>query len=221
MHTRTIGEMLQAARLRHHWTPEQLAAHTKIRVEYLQALEDNQFTQLPAATFVKGFIRSYASTFSLDAQPLLALLRRDYKESAAGKLVPREFIKPVLKRRAVWTPVTFAIVVLAGIFLSMLGYIGVQWYALQKPPLLEISSPIDQSDSSSDITVEGRTVTDGVVTVNGQPVALQPDGKFQTQLYVPRPGLQIITIEVVNRRGKSQLVQRTVKVNPDQPQATP
>ena len=41
---------------------------TKIRGKYLRALEDEQFELLPAETYVKGFLRTYAEYLGLDGQ---------------------------------------------------------------------------------------------------------------------------------------------------------
>ncbi len=41
---------------------------TKIRGKYLRALEDEQFETLPAQTYVKGFLRTYAEYLGLDGQ---------------------------------------------------------------------------------------------------------------------------------------------------------
>ena len=43
-------------------------AGTKIRAKYLRALEDENFEELPAATYVKGFLRTYADYLGLDGQ---------------------------------------------------------------------------------------------------------------------------------------------------------
>ncbi len=212
MKIKTIGEILRTQRQQHNVTIEQLSKVTHIRVEYLRALEENQFEKLPSAVFVRGYIKSYSHAFGFDYQPLVALLRRDFKESAAGTLVPREFIKPTLKKRQFWTPITLAVLSLAVVFLSLIGYIGLQWYNLQKPPLLTITSPIENAFVSSNIIVKGQTVPDGIVAVNAQPVALQSDGSFQTEVYIPREGIHVITIEALDRRGKKNVVQVSVHV---------
>jgi hypothetical protein len=48
-----------------------LEERTKIRPKYLRALEDEQFDILPAPTYVKGFLRSYAEALGLDGQPFV------------------------------------------------------------------------------------------------------------------------------------------------------
>src|SRR5207247_10526744 len=46
----------------------QAEAAIKIRGKYLRALEDEQFELLPAETYVKGFLRTYAEYLGLDGQ---------------------------------------------------------------------------------------------------------------------------------------------------------
>jgi cytoskeletal protein RodZ len=212
MKTKTIGEILQSERQKQDLSLARMAELTKIRLEYLVALEENRFNDLPAATFVKGYIRTYAQLFGFDHQPLLALLRRDYKESAVGTLVPREFLKPVLKKRELWTPVTFAVILLATVFLTLISYVGLQWYNIQKPPKLVVTTPQENAFVASQIIVKGQTVSDAIVSVNAQPVALQPSGDFQTEIFIPREGIHTISIEAVDRRGKKSTVQRSVHV---------
>jgi len=63
-----IGTSLREARLRQHLDFPEIELATKIRAKYLRALEDEQFEILPAQTYVKGFLRSYAEYLGLDGQ---------------------------------------------------------------------------------------------------------------------------------------------------------
>jgi hypothetical protein len=63
-----IGNSLREARLRQHLDFPEIELATKIRAKYLRALEDEQFEILPAQTYVKGFLRSYAEYLGLDGQ---------------------------------------------------------------------------------------------------------------------------------------------------------
>jgi Helix-turn-helix domain len=63
-----IGTSLREARLRQGLDFPELESATKIRGKYLRALEDEQFEQLPAQTYVKGFLRTYADFLGLDGQ---------------------------------------------------------------------------------------------------------------------------------------------------------
>ena len=63
-----IGNSLREARLRKELDFPELEQGTKIRAKYLRALEDENFDQLPASTYVKGFLRTYADYLGLDGQ---------------------------------------------------------------------------------------------------------------------------------------------------------
>jgi len=212
MRTKTIGETLKEERIKHRLQLEDLAKKTRIRISYLSALEENKFDQLPATTFVKGYIKTYAHVFGFDHEPLLAMLRRDYKESAKGRLIPREFIKPLLKKRNKKNSVTLLLVGVVAIFMSLFSYVGFQWYTLAKPPKLELITPQEQELVSSKVIVEGETIPDAIVTVNEQPVALQPDGSFKTELIIPSEGISLLTVQSQDRRGKVSTIERSVTV---------
>ena len=63
-----IGNSLREARDRQGLDFPQIEAGTKIRGKYLRALEEEHFDVLPAQTYVKGFLRSYAEYLGLDGQ---------------------------------------------------------------------------------------------------------------------------------------------------------
>jgi hypothetical protein len=63
-----IGNSLREARLRQGLDFPEIEQATKIRGKYLRALEEEQFEVLPAQTYVKGFLRSYADYLGLDGQ---------------------------------------------------------------------------------------------------------------------------------------------------------
>src|SRR5256714_6699618 len=63
-----IGSSLREARLRQGLDFPEVEQATKIRGKYLRALEEEQFSVLPAQTYVKGFLRNYAEYLGLDGQ---------------------------------------------------------------------------------------------------------------------------------------------------------
>ena len=63
-----IGNSLREARERRGVDFAQAETATKIRGKYLRALEDEQFEILPAQTYVRGFLRTYAEFLGLDGQ---------------------------------------------------------------------------------------------------------------------------------------------------------
>src|SRR5881275_1267618 len=63
-----IGSSLREARTRRQIGVAQVEQATKIRGKYLRALEEERFDLLPAETYVKGFLRTYADYLGLDGQ---------------------------------------------------------------------------------------------------------------------------------------------------------
>ncbi len=212
MKTKQVGEMLKEEREKYRLSLDEVAKRTRIRSEYILALEESRFQDLPAAPFVKGYIKTYAKLLGLTYQPLVALLRRDYKESAKGALIPREFLTPVIRDKLAWSPVTLVALLAASVFISLFGYVGVQWYTLNKPPELTITAPEEKAIVASKVIVTGKTHPEATVLVNLQPVSLQQSGAFETEVFIPREGISTITIEAADRRGRTTIEQRTVVV---------
>ena len=212
MKTKTIGEILQEERLRHHISIDALAKKTRIRSEYLDELKKNNFEQLPAAPFVKGFIKTYAQIFGFDHAPVMALLRRDYRESAKGTLVPREFLKPLLQPKRQLSAITLMVRIVIVTFVTAAAYIGMQWYRFQQPPSLEITAPQQHDFVGATVTVEGKTNPEAVVSINDSPVVVGSDGLFKTEVSLQTEGTSTISISATDRRGKKSEVQRKVFV---------
>jgi hypothetical protein len=63
-----IGNSLHEVRVRQSVSLQAAEVGTKIRAKYLKALEEEQFDALPAQTYVKGFLRTYADFLGLDGQ---------------------------------------------------------------------------------------------------------------------------------------------------------
>ena len=68
----SFGEQLRQARESQNITLQEIAATTKISSRALQALESEQFDQLPGGVFNKGFVRAYARYVGLDEEKMLA-----------------------------------------------------------------------------------------------------------------------------------------------------
>lgn len=66
-----IGSTLREARIRRGRSIGQAHQATRIARTYLEALEAENWSALPAAPFARGFLSSYAEYLGLDAAPLL------------------------------------------------------------------------------------------------------------------------------------------------------
>jgi cytoskeleton protein RodZ len=88
-----IGPTLRDARNRRKLDLSEVEAAIKIRVRYLQAIENEEWDVLPGGAYTRGFIRTYASYLGLDGDRLVD----DYRSVAAphgGERVPSR-VEPV------------------------------------------------------------------------------------------------------------------------------
>lgn len=56
-------------------TLEEISQKTRIKISYLKALEEEDFKQLPAEVFARGFLKAYAKYLALDPE----VVNRSYK----------------------------------------------------------------------------------------------------------------------------------------------
>ena len=75
----TAGEMLRAARTtgRRKREIQTIAKQLCIREEFLQALEDGDYTVLPETVYILGFARNYAMELGLDPDLIVAKIKRE------------------------------------------------------------------------------------------------------------------------------------------------
>jgi len=74
------GTLLKEARERQNLSISEVSMSTKINPKVISAIEDGREGQLPAKTFLKGFVRSYAIYLKLDVEQVMATLQQDLGE---------------------------------------------------------------------------------------------------------------------------------------------
>lgn len=81
----TIGEYLVNARKEKGISLEDLSSRTRININYLKALEENDFAKIPIEVFAKGFLRTCARVLSLDEKEVLARFEQSSREYYGNK----------------------------------------------------------------------------------------------------------------------------------------
>lgn len=79
-----IGAGLKEARQRIGMDVKQAEERTKIRARYLRALEAEDWEALPAAAYVRGFLRTYGSLLGLDGGMLADEYRRRHESAGSA-----------------------------------------------------------------------------------------------------------------------------------------
>ena len=77
----TVGQDLRAARLRRGDDLATVSRALKIRKDHLEAVEEDQFDDLPGKTYAIGFVRSYSGYLGLDSAQTV----ERYKQEISGR----------------------------------------------------------------------------------------------------------------------------------------
>jgi cytoskeletal protein RodZ len=94
-----IGTPLRAARARRKLSYDLVEAETKIRAKYIRCLEEEDFDTLPSATYVKGFLRTYADYLGLDGQLYVDEYNSRFGDLHAEDALFRRRERPPARRR--------------------------------------------------------------------------------------------------------------------------
>lgn len=79
-----VGELLRQNREAQGLELTDIETATSIRVKYLQAIEEGDYSVLPGEVFGKGFVRNYAITLGLDGDEFMDLFKLEVASSASG-----------------------------------------------------------------------------------------------------------------------------------------
>jgi transcriptional regulator with XRE-family HTH domain len=85
--TQTIGQRLKAEREEQRLTLEKVFQATRIRVQYLQALEEDDLSIMPSPVQARGYLRNYAEYLGFDVEQLLQELREMNTQSPASEVI--------------------------------------------------------------------------------------------------------------------------------------
>jgi cytoskeletal protein RodZ len=131
----TIGETLRRARTERGLELSEVERATKIRMKFLEAMEEDRWEELPGPSYARGFLDIYARHLGLDQQALLD----DYRTTVEGERhdpIPQSVIKPGTLRQTRpvgrthsinWGPVAkvlAGLIVLVVVGLVIVGSIG-------------------------------------------------------------------------------------------------
>lgn len=164
-----IGTTLRDARVRRNISLQQAEEDTKIRVKYIQAMENEDFGVLPGGTYVKGFLRTYAEYLDLDYQVVLDEFNDrfgtgDHREHLIQP--PRTAKAKVPRKRQNY----ILVAVLAVAIIAVLAYLG--WGNSSSPtPALVTSNGMDTTTST---TPAATATAPQAATVTTSPTQTQP-----------------------------------------------
>ncbi len=159
-------------------TIEQAASATRVRAEYLRALEADNPERLPAPVYAKGYLRTYARYLGLDPEPLVESLHSRIQHP----------IRPQWAGLAVRPRIVFTAPAAAGVGLVLLAtafaiYAWRQVEADQRPGItLPTGQPVAAAPPATPVpspSPEPRPIVVGVRVTDAVWLNVVVDGKSQ------------------------------------------
>lgn len=194
----SLATLLRERRLQLGLQLKEIEYDTKIRPQYIQALEERDFTKLPVDLYLERIVQNYAFYLGLDAKVALKLLRMDKDRFRRAKGYPgstadlqamqadaEQFKSPVRTNFFVFTPRVIA-VALAGFATVLIGtYL---WWLVadsQAAPELTIAEPrTGVVVDSNNVRISGHSEAGSIVSINNLVVSVDNSGNFQETLYL-------------------------------------
>ncbi|MDD5644571.1 MAG: DUF4115 domain-containing protein [bacterium] len=89
----SIGKILQEARVKKGISVQQANVATKIKREYIEALESERFELIPSSTYVKGFLKIYGDFLGVDCKKLISEYAIRYAQEETSVIQPEKNIE--------------------------------------------------------------------------------------------------------------------------------
>ena len=140
-----IGSSLKDARLRQGIDLAEAELATKIRSKYLRGLEEERFDVLPAQTYVKGFLRSYADFLGLEGQLYVDEYNSRYVsgDDETAFRPRRSYAAPKAHRRVESRALVIALVAIATA--AALVVVAARWGGPEEPKIPNLPSSSQQT----------------------------------------------------------------------------
>jgi transcriptional regulator with XRE-family HTH domain len=207
-----IGSELKQARQAKNINLAQAARELQIKREYLEALEQGQWDNLPAGVYGKNFLREYSLWLGLDPAAYRDLFSSDAPPATTPKqkFIFSQAIPHITNFLAVPRIIKNILIVLA--VMVCVAYLGFRLEQIISPPELTILNPADSLTTTENIIqIKGLTEAEAEVKINGEMVLTDANGGF-TKLINLKTGLNTITVIAKKKYSRELKITRNIIV---------
>jgi len=180
-----IGELLRAERENKGLSLFDVEEKTKIRAKYLQALEEENFEEIPGEAYRIGFLRNYARFLDLDPEPILNQYKAQYESKEADSLHPlyeqsSKMVEPKSDSYSSRTKLGFALI---AIIIFTAAFLFFSLKNGEKPPIQEQNPPVAEEEQKEpeqpESPLEPETITLEIVGKQQCWTEVRVDGSVQ------------------------------------------
>jgi len=208
---KSIGDQLRFTRLQKGFSLEEVSSKLKVRLEYLRALEDEDYALLPGGIYGKIFLKKYINFLGLDYKNIIKNFVKERKIYLSD--ADDVFSKKVIKRsKLIIFPKVFRNILIILAIITCVLYLGIYLKKITAAPSLAIIEPAsNQVQKELSVDVRGETEPESEVAINGQTVLIDKRGMFW-QTIVLKKGVNIIVVKAKKKYSREQTVTRQILV---------
>ncbi len=198
-----LGDKLKLKREAKGYSIKEASVKLKIPVEYLNAIENENWQLLPGEIYIKNFLKIYCEFLGVH----FGLSFNYYKKHKELDLLKKTDIKQNKIKEYVnnVTPHTFRKIFFIVVLIFFLGYIYYETSNYLKPPKLEILSPNkDYITKDNLIIINGKTDEEALLYINGEGISLEKDGVFSIEVKL-KYGLNNFEIISQRKHGRQHI----------------
>ena len=109
---------------------EEISNHTKVHTRFLEAIEQDDLSVLPAKAFAKGFLRSYARMVGLDEEQVITNFEYCHRTMQPEEYSENQIKYPARSLRSTLILIMLLLIIIvltAIIVLYYRGYLHLNW----------------------------------------------------------------------------------------------
>lgn len=214
---KTLGERLRIKRKELGLSVNKVSEDLKIRPEFIESIENDDFKSFKSEVYIKGFIRSYSKYLGLDENTFLSIYRRDievlHSKTENSKLSDNNSGKStrinITREKIKYFYLFFTLVILFCITLSIVN-------KAFEPPKIKLTYPITAFENTENaidyldktIRFNGEISPNTVLKINGISYPQKPDNTFESELFPITEQENVFIFEAISNVG----VKSTIKL---------
>ncbi len=205
-----IGERLRQKRTVLNLSLNYTAKKTGIKLEYLIAMENENFDVLPKGLYRKNFLLKYANFLKINPKEFLNKSPFNKKQIDDGH---NPFSRKKLsKNNFLVFPKIIRTIIIISIILAFFSYLFFFLIKAREVPELIIFHPeTDILINENNIEVRGKTDPEAQLSINGNLIVLENDGHFSSDITLTK-GINKIIIISQKKYSQENIIERQILV---------
>lgn len=203
-----IGETIRNLLETRNINIDKLSELTGITPRFLEQLINENFSKLPPAPYIRGYILKIAEVLGAEGSELWEIFQQQNKQvkrSGGEDKLPTNRFEPKKINQKIILGVLFG--------LLLIGYLIFRYKDFSGTPILYIESPEDNVVvSENQILIKGRVNPQDTLTINAESVYVDKDGFFEKE-FALQSGINNIEFSVKKFLGKEIKENRRVIYN--------